>query len=101
VDEAVGATREWVKLWPGDANELYNAACAFALCVPIGGDASHKQSLADEAMVTLRAAVAAGYSNGARMSRDHDLVPLRSRDDFRRLVAELFDRGFPTDPFAR
>jgi tetratricopeptide (TPR) repeat protein len=99
VDEAAETTRERVKLWPGNANELYNAACEFALCVPIGDDTPHKQSLADEAMATLRAAVAAGFSEGAWMSRDADLVPLRGRDDFRRLVLGLMDRAMPADPF--
>ena len=28
-------------------------------------------------------------------------VPHRAREDFRRLLAEMFDRGFPEDPFAR
>ena len=27
-------------------------------------------------------------------------APLGNRGDFRRLLAELFDRGFPADPFA-
>ena len=31
---------------------------------------------------------------------DPDLLPLRDRADFRRLVADLFDRGFPAVPFA-
>ena len=36
-----------------------------------------------------------------KTSRDPDLAPLYDRDDFRRLVNDLFDRGFPDDPFAR
>jgi hypothetical protein len=34
------------------------------------------------------------------MTQDPDLDPLRHRADFRRLLAELFDRDFPADPFA-
>ena len=48
--------------------------------------------------------MAAGYSTPKRlahMTRDSDLDALRDRADFRRLLAELFDRGFPRDPFAR
>jgi len=30
-----------------------------------------------------------------------DLPLLRDRADFRQLLAELFDRGLPADPFAR
>ena len=56
------------------------------------------------AMSWLAKAVAAGYSTSqrlAQMTRDSDLDALRDRADFRRLLAELFDRGFPEDPFAR
>ena len=55
-------------------------------------------------MSWLAKAVAAGYhtpQNLAHMTRDPDLDALRGRADFRRLLAELFDRGFPADPFAR
>ena len=31
----------------------------------------------------------------------HPWAPLHERPDFRALLAELFDRGFPVDPFAR
>jgi hypothetical protein len=51
----------------------------------------------------LRKAVAAGWKTPrhvAQMTRDPDLDALRHRPDFRRLLAELCDRGFPTDPFA-
>jgi hypothetical protein len=99
-DEAAEVTRERVKLWPGKANELYDAACTFSLCVPVGGDAPRRQALADEAMATLRAAVSAGYTNGALLSRDPDLDSLRGRDDFRQLVLQLLDSAMPADPFA-
>ena len=49
----------------------------------------------------VRAAVGAGWSKAAWTSRDPDLVPLHDREDFHRLLAELFDRDFPKDPFAR
>ena len=55
-------------------------------------------------MSWLAKAVAAGYNTPQRlahMTRDSDLDALRDRADFRRLLAELFDRGFPKDPFAR
>jgi tetratricopeptide (TPR) repeat protein len=97
--EAAEATRERARLWPGDPGQLYRCACAFALCVPIAGDPSQKQSLADEAMAALNAAAAAGYSDGPGISRDDDLIPVRGRDDFRRLVLALMDRIMPPDPF--
>ena len=55
-------------------------------------------------MSWLAKAVAAGYNtpqNLAHLNQDPDLDALRHRDDFRHLLAELFDHGFPADPFTR
>jgi tetratricopeptide (TPR) repeat protein len=79
---------------------LYQVARALALSVPLVQE-NQKPALAAEAVQMLNAAVNAGWSDAEHTSRDPDLVPLHDRDDFRRLVAELFDRGFPADPFAR
>jgi tetratricopeptide (TPR) repeat protein len=100
-DEAAGVTRERMRLWPGNPIELYNAACEFALCIPIAERDVARRSYADEAMAALRAAVAAGWSNAAHTARDPDLASLRERPDYRALLAGLFDRAFPADPFAR
>ena len=59
-----------------------------------------KDNLAAEAVQALRAAIAAGWKNAGHTSRDPDLIPLRSRDDFRKLVGNMFDRSFPANPFA-
>ena len=48
-------------------------------------------------MECLRAAVAAGFRDLARIRTDTDLDPLRSRPDFRLLMMDL---AFPDDPFA-
>jgi hypothetical protein len=40
----------------------------------------------------LRQALAKGYQDAAHMQKDTDLDPLRGRDDFRKLLAEL-DKG--------
>ncbi len=81
--------------------DIYNDACQIARCVPIERDTPAKEAVAAEAVTTLRAAIAAGWNNALHTNRDPDLAPLRDREDFRRLVAELLDRSFPTDPFAR
>jgi tetratricopeptide (TPR) repeat protein/tRNA A-37 threonylcarbamoyl transferase component Bud32 len=104
-DEAVQAARQRRKLWenpsgePNNPNELYMAACDLAVCVPMARDEARQQALASEAIATLRAAVAAGWCNAAQTGRDPDLIPLRHRDDFRRILDEMFDRSFPSDPF--
>ena len=55
--------------------------------------------LAAEAVQTLKQAVDAGWTDAQRTNRDNDLASLRHREDFRRLVATLFDSSFPADPF--
>jgi tetratricopeptide (TPR) repeat protein len=69
------------------AGDLYNAACAFALCVPLADKDQDK--LSARAMELLRQAVAKGYKNAAHMKKDADLNALRQRDDFQKLLAEL------------
>ena len=40
-------------------------------------------------MKLLRDAVSKGYKDVAHMKKDADIDPLRQRDDFRKLIAEL------------
>jgi hypothetical protein len=101
----------WEKLNRNDAVSLYNAARYRAVTAgvlrsddrtPDAGQ--HADAEADIAMSWLAKAVAAGYrapQHLAHMTRDPDLDALRDRADFRHILAGLFDRGFPKDPFAR
>jgi hypothetical protein len=47
------------------------------------------QSYGDRALQALRQAVAKGYKDPALMKKDTDLDPLRQRDDFKKLLAEV------------
>jgi serine/threonine-protein kinase len=98
--EAARAVREWADLVRGDPADLYNVACSLALCVPLARGES-RQALANEAVDMLKAAVAAGWSDARHTGRDPDLAALRDRPDYQALLAELFDRAFPADPFGR
>jgi hypothetical protein len=99
----------WEKRKRNDADSLYYAACFRAVTAGVlrAGDRTPdagQQADADIAMCWLAKAVAAGYDapqHLAQITRAHELDTLRDRADFRRLVAELLDRGFPKDPFAR
>jgi tetratricopeptide (TPR) repeat protein len=80
---------------PADA---YDAACYLSLCVPVmaehnGLDATQRkvavQFYGDAAMRLLRDAVSKGLKDAAHINKDTDLDPLRQRDDFRTLVAQL------------
>jgi hypothetical protein len=78
--------------------DAYAAARGLSLCIPIvrSDDSATKDErdqraacYGDEAMQMLRAAAAKGYKDDARMGKDDDLAPLRERDDFKKLLAEL------------
>jgi eukaryotic-like serine/threonine-protein kinase len=98
--EAVRIARECAAaLVQENSAALHNVARTLALSVPLV-QGEQKQAMAAEAVQMLRAAVAAGWSNAQHTDRDPDLASLRDRDDFRRLLTELFDQGFPADPFA-
>jgi tetratricopeptide (TPR) repeat protein len=84
---------------PADA---YDAACYLSRCVPIVAkhdkldDRQRKEAAqfyGDAAMKLLRAAVSKGYKDAAHMKKDTDLDPLRQREDFQKLVAELEGKG--------
>jgi hypothetical protein len=78
------------------AEQLYDAACAYALCggaakqakSPVAG-APGSENLAEEALALLKQAVAKGFKNAAHMKQDKDLDALRARVDFQKLLAKL------------
>jgi hypothetical protein len=83
--------------WDAPADAYY-AACLLSLCVPVVAghnklDATQRteesQFYTDAAMKLLRVAVSKGYKDVAHMKKDTDLDPLRQRDDFQKLIAEL------------
>jgi hypothetical protein len=80
---------------PADA---YDAACFLGRCIPIVArhgklDDQQRQAAvqfyADAAMQLLAEAVSRGFKDVAHMKKDTDLDPLRQREDFQKLVAEL------------
>jgi tetratricopeptide (TPR) repeat protein len=82
--------------------DAYNAARFLSLCVPIVAkhdklDARQRQEAAqfyaDAAMKLLRDAVSKGYKDAPNMKKDTALDPLRQREDFQKLVAELEGKG--------
>jgi tetratricopeptide (TPR) repeat protein len=80
------------------AIDSYNAACWLCHCVTLAGkdaqlvEAKRKelaQRYADLALAQLRQSVARGYKDAAHMKQDTDLEPLRAREEFRKLLADL------------
>jgi hypothetical protein len=81
-----------------DPVNLYNVACVFARsCAAAKKDTklsaadrdSVKAQYADRAMQFLHQAVAKGYQNAPELKSDPDLAPLRSREEFQKLVQEV------------
>jgi hypothetical protein len=69
---------------------LYDLACVCALAsAAVKDDAKRREQYADRAVALLRQAVAAGWKDAAHMKKDQDLAPLRDREDFQKLLAEL------------
>ena len=87
---------------PGGEQAILRACCHGALAglagQPGGGvPPAEARSQADEAMAVLRRAIDGGYRDFGLIRVEPGLDPLRSRDDFRRLMGDL---AFPADPFA-
>ncbi len=79
-------------------NDTYDAACFLCHAARLAGkdarlDEPKRKELgqryADRALAMLRQAVAGGYKDAARMRQNPDLEPLRTREDFRQLLAEV------------
>ena len=85
----------------GRPASLYRSACALARCASHGADPSESARDAAEAMAALKEAAAAGWNNPTQAASDSDLAALRGRADFQQLLATLFDRAMPSDPFVR
>ena len=81
----------WRRPWPTspswNAGQWYDFACVFAIAS--GKLADKKDEYAKRAVELLQRAVKAGYKDAAHMKKDTDLDPLRDRDDFKKLLAEL------------
>jgi tetratricopeptide (TPR) repeat protein len=86
----------WEQLRLTDPASLYAAARYRAVTATVLGAAAKSPDAAgqadaeaDRALAWLKQAVAAGYKDAGRMEQDKDLAALRSRPDFRDVVARL------------
>jgi tetratricopeptide (TPR) repeat protein len=80
--------------WEGD--QLYDMAVIFAVAAK--RNSSDPSRYADTAVKMMQQAVKAGYKDAAHLKADADLAPLRDRDDFRTLVADLEAKFPPKKP---
>jgi hypothetical protein len=112
---AVSRTRfELLEQSPPEQRDVgihYHVACEMAQLVPLIGrgkpetgltpaERAERLQFADRAVEEFRLALADGFTDIPLFVRDEDLDPIRSRDDFRRLLYGQMDRVMPADPFA-
>jgi predicted Zn-dependent protease len=91
VAEAVAEVAELSKTLSWHASQWYEFARVCAVASGKGADS--KRAYADRAMQLLWQAVQAGYRDVAHMQKDAALDPLRTREDFQKLLAELAKRS--------
>jgi tetratricopeptide (TPR) repeat protein len=94
VARSLAEAGELRKLDVWTAAELYDLACVYSLAsakIP-----EQKQEHGDRAMELLRRAVSAGWNDVKLTRQDADLDPLRARDDFKKLLADL-EKKYPSD----
>ncbi len=88
--ESARAIQERIKLWPGNAAELYSGACELVRAAGIAGLAAAEcDKYLSQGVGALRQAVAAGFRDAEKLRGDAALETLRGRDDFRALLAEV------------
>jgi serine/threonine-protein kinase len=106
---AAAAAEEMLTIGPNPATDAYTAAGLLAQCVLLAEKDSKvleskrkelAQGYADRAMAALRLAIAKGLKDLAKMKKDKDLDSLRSRDDFKKLLADL-EKSAPPDKKAK
>jgi serine/threonine protein kinase/tetratricopeptide (TPR) repeat protein len=83
------------------ANDAYFAACILCTCVTLAEKDAQldevrrrelAQTYADRALALLRQAVVSGFKDAAHIKTNRDLEPLRAREEFRKLLADLEEK---------
>jgi serine/threonine protein kinase/tetratricopeptide (TPR) repeat protein len=96
--KAADAADELARFAYDPAADSYTAAWVVVRCVDLAreddrltdaGRGELTRSYADRAMTHLQAAVRHGYKDAARLRTESDFDPLRSRDDFQKLLRDL------------
>jgi tetratricopeptide (TPR) repeat protein len=90
VAEAVAEVAELTMSPNWNTTQQYDFACVYS--VASGEIADKKAEYADRAMELLQKAANAGFKDATHIKADKDLDPLRDRDDFKKLLAEVEKR---------
>jgi hypothetical protein len=102
VAEAATATLERRNLWPSNPAELHTVASELAQYIPLVGqgrsrltaeEPTQRRAYAAQALDTLRQAIAHGLKDGERLKKDSAFHPLRSEEEFQKLLVESMAKG--------
>ena len=96
VPEAVAEVAELTKSPGWNAGKWYDFACLYSLASTKIPD--KKKEYADRAMELLQQAVKAGWNDAKHIAKYPDLNPLRDREDFKRLLADLEQKPVTQPP---
>ncbi len=91
VAEAVAEVVELTKNATWNAGQWYDFACVYSLASAKIAD--KRKEFADRAMELLQKAVTEGWNNAKHTAKDRDLDPIRDREDFKKLLAEMERKG--------
>jgi serine/threonine-protein kinase len=95
---AAEAAAELVRGTKQPVSDAYKAACFFSRCIPLAeedprlSDSRRREltlSYGDQALAALEQARAKGYKDIDHLKKDADLDPLRQREDFKNLLAQV------------
>jgi tetratricopeptide (TPR) repeat protein len=87
--QATADVEEVLKAGAVPPGYVYGAGCVYAVAAGVVKDEEVAERYARRAVALLRQALDRGYPGGAFVRKNPDLGPLRQRDDFRQLLAEL------------
>ena len=102
--KAAEAAAQFLQVGVEPPRDAYTAACLFAGCVRLAAQderlpEAKRQELArtygDSAIAALRQAIEKGAKEVAQIKTDKSLDPLRSRQDFKKLLVELEAKNKP------
>lgn len=101
--EALAVAEKLRDLAWNPSENAYDAAVALARCIPVvekldSLSVEERRAAAtwygDRAMIMLRSAIEKGFQSAATLKADVSLAPLRLREDFQALLAELEKGGY-------
>lgn len=86
VEAAIRAADHLVSLKVVSANQLYNAACVYGLCLRQDNEGNRADQVRKKAIASLARALAAGFDDRKLLESDPDLDTLRSLPEFKELL---------------